>query len=399
MKILYICQYFHPELARGNDIVFHWAEQGHDVHVVTCIPNYPKGKFYDGYGLFHKRHEVVNGVRVTHLPIIPRGSNRIMLALNYFSFLFVTWTYILFHALNHKYDFVFVLQLSPVTMSAPGVLYKRMRKVPLYTWVQDLWPESLTAAGGIKNKLILNYFAGFVKDEYKYSDKILISSRSFEKHVMGYGDYKDKIVYYPQWAEDVFHAKQEVTLPEMPNGFKVMFAGNMGEAQDFTHIVDAAELVRGTDIRFVIVGDGRKKAWVEEQVKSRHLEDNLILLGRYPVSYMPAFFEKADVMLVVLKNETIFNMTLPAKVQTYMMAGRPVIGMINGEGGEIIREAVCGLSVPAESPELLVAALKEMRNMSSEELGRMGENGRKYCLKYFQKDKCLQDLDKLIIEV
>lgn len=178
-KILFVCQYFYPETFRGNDVAFHWAEEGHKVHVVTGIPNYPAGKFFPGYGVFKKRHELVNGVKVTHLPIVPRGNNKIMLMLNYFSFLIVGCFYILWHAMFHKYDLVFCQQLSPVMMSTPAVLYKKLRKVPLYTWVLDIWPESLTAAGGINNKYILGFFNMFVKSEYKHSDKILMSSNRF----------------------------------------------------------------------------------------------------------------------------------------------------------------------------------------------------------------------------
>ena len=152
----------------------------------------------------------------------------------------------LFHALFHKYDRVFVQQLSPVMMSAPGVLYKRIRKTPLYTWVLDLWPESLTAAGGINNKYVLAFFKHYVKSEYKHSDKILISSRSFEKSILEYGDYKDKIVYYPQWsdASPNDNVNKNDTLPELPEGFKLMFAGAVGEAHGFECTMEAARLTK-----------------------------------------------------------------------------------------------------------------------------------------------------------
>ena len=192
-KILFVCQYFYPEIFRGNDVAFHWAEEGHDVHVVTGIPNYPDGVFHKGYGMFKNRNQVVNGVRVTRLPIFPRGNNKIMLILNYFSYFIVAWGYVLFLAISHKYDFVFVQQLSPVMMSAPGVLYKKLRKVPLYTWVLDLWPESLAAAGGINNRHILGFFNHFVKSEYKWSDKILTSSKSFDLNILKYGNYSHSI--------------------------------------------------------------------------------------------------------------------------------------------------------------------------------------------------------------
>ena len=237
-KILFVCQYFYPETFRGNDIAFHLAEKGHDVHVVTGIPNYPKGKFFSGYGVFKKRHEVINGVRVTHLPIVPRGEdNKIMLMLNYFSYLIVGWIWMFFHALFYKYDMVFCQQLSPVTMSSPAVLYKKMRHVPLYTWVLDLWPESLTAAGGINNKVILGFFNWFVKSEYKNSDKILTSSRSFDQSILQYGDYRDKIIYYPQWSDGTanisdltFSLPKELQKLSDENDFIIMFAGAVGEA-------------------------------------------------------------------------------------------------------------------------------------------------------------------------
>ena len=208
-RILFVCQYFYPEVFRGNDIAFHWAEEG---HVVTGVPNYPDGVFHKGYGVFKKRQETIKGVHVTHLPIVPRGNDsKIMLMLNYFSYFIVACMYVLWKVFadsfkgflgfkkSFEFDFVFCQQLSPVMMSLPAVLYKKLKKVLLYTWVLDLWPESLSAAGGISNKHILGFFDWFVKKEYKWSDKILTSSKSFDQSIRTYGDYKGKIVYYPQW--------------------------------------------------------------------------------------------------------------------------------------------------------------------------------------------------------
>lgn len=292
MKILFVCQYFYPEVFRWNDIALHWAEDGHEVHVVCGVPNYPDGMFHKGYGWFKKRHEVVNGVKVTRLPIVPRGNNKIMLMLNYFSYLIVGWVYMLFHALFHKYDRVFVQQLSLVMMSAPGVLYKKLRRVPLYTWVLDLWPESLTAAGGINNKWVLRFFKHYVKSEYKHSDKILISSTSFEGSILEYGDYKNKIVYYPQWSDG---NNGEIVKPEnapaIPDGYKLMFAGAVGEAHGFECTMEAARLTKEhKEIKWVIVGDGRKLECVREYVKEHGLEETVYTLGRFPAETMPWFF-------------------------------------------------------------------------------------------------------------
>lgn len=404
-KILFVCQYFYPETFRGNDIAFHLAEEGHDVHVVTGIPNYPKGKFFPGYGLFKKRHEVINGVRVTRLPLVPRGEdNKIMLMLNFFSFFIVGWFGMLFHALWHKYDLVFCQQLSPVMMSSPAVLYKKMRHVPLYTWVLDLWPESLTAAGGINNKYILGFFNLFVKSEYKNSDKILTSSKSFDQSILKYGDYKDKVIYYPQWSDGASNASGlNFALPEKlqefsSNGdFIVMFAGAVGEAHGMECNMQAALKTKEyKNIKWVIVGDGRRLDWVRSFVKENGIEETVITLGRFPSETMPLFFEKADVMLVSLTDSPLFNMYSPAKIASYMAAERPIIAALNGEGGEVIRAAECGWNVKAGDSDSLAKLVIALSQTDRQELAVKGQKGKAYYDKFFTKDECLKKLDEIM---
>lgn len=409
-KILFICQYFYPEVFRGNDIAFHWAEEGHDVHVVTGIPNYPDGVFHNGYGLFKKRHEVVDGVRVTRQPIFPRGNNKIMLMLNYFSYYLVTWIYMLFHAMYHKYDFVFVQQLSPVMMSAPGVLYKKLKKVPLYTWVLDLWPESLSAASGINNKFILDLFDLFVKSEYKHSDLILTSSKSFDQSILKYGDYKNKVVYYPQWSDGDSLNTNNTTLTNIlkqkgideakvfdKDSFKVMFAGAVGEAHGMECNLQAALLTKERkDIKWVIVGDGRKLPWVQQFVKDNGLEDTVHTLGRFPSETMPLFFETADVMLVSLTDSLLFNLYAPAKISSYMASGKPIISCLNGEGAEVVKTAKCGWHVPAGDAEKLAALVLHLADADKATLSSKGQNGLRFYEENFLKEKCLRKLDEIV---
>lgn len=397
-KILFVCQYFYPEVFRGNDVAFHLAEEGHEVHVVTGIPNYPGGKFFEGYGWWKKRHEVVNGVKVTRLHIIPRGvDNKIMLMLNYFSYLVVACVWMLFHAIGHKYDRVFVQQLSPVMMSLPGVLYKKLRKVPLYTWVLDLWPESLTAAGGIGNKHVLAFFDWFVKKEYKWSDKILTSSRSFDQSIMKYGDYKDKIIYYPQWADGQAEVSTVQEVPKVPEGFILMFAGAVGEAHGFDCTMQAALLTKEhKDIKWVIVGDGRRLDWVRDFVKEHGLEETVVSLGRYPAETMPLFFEQADVMLVTLNDDPLFKLYAPAKISSYMASSRPIIAVLNGEGGEVIKDAKCGWHLAAGDAEGFAKLAIELSQTDKVVLQEKGKNGRAYYDEHFTKDKCLRKLDEIM---
>ena len=404
-KILFVCQYFYPETFRGNDIAFHLAEKGCDVHVVTGIPNYPNGKFFSGYGLFKKRYEVINGVRVTRLPIVPRGEgNKIMLMFNYFSYLIVGWVWMFCHALFHKYDIVFCQQLSPVTMSSPAVLYKKMRHVPLYTWVLDLWPESLTAAGGINNQVILGFFNWFVKSEYKNSDKILTSSRGFDQSILQYGDYLDKIIYFPQWSDGTanisdlaFSLPEELQKLSDEHDFIIMFAGTVGEAHGMECNMKAALKTKEYgNIKWVIVGDGRKLEWVRSFVKEYDLKDTVLTLGRFPSETMPMFFEKANVMLVSLTDSPLFNLYSPAKIASYMTAERPIVAVLNGEGGEVIKNADCGWNVSAGDSEELAKLVIMLSKMSKSELQEKGRKGREYYDKFFTKDECLKNLDKIM---
>ena len=344
-------------------------------------------------------------MRVTHLPIVPRGEdNKIMLMLNYFSFLIVGWVWMFFHALWHKYDMVFCQQLSPVTMSSSAVLYKKMRHVPLYTWVLDLWPESLTAAGGINNKYILGFFDWFVKSEYKNSDKILTSSRSFDKSILKYGDYKDKIIYYPQWSDGTTDtSKSEFTLPyplqNLSNGsnFIVMFAGAVGEAHGMECNMQAAlKTKEHKNIKWVIVGDGRRLDWVRSFVKDNGLDDTVITLGRFPSETMPMFFEKADAMLVSLTDSPLFNMYSPAKIASYMAAERPIIAVLNGEGGEVIKAAECGWNVNAGDSDSLAELVIKLSSTDKQELINKGRKGKEYYDNFFTKEKCLKKLDDIM---
>ena len=412
-RILFVCQYFYPEVFRGNDIAFHWAEEGHEVHVVTGVPNYPDGVFHKGYGVFKKRQETIKGVHVTHLPIVPRGNDsKIMLMLNYFSYFIVACMYVLWKVFadsfkgflgfkkSFEFDFVFCQQLSPVMMSLPAVLYKKLKKVLLYTWVLDLWPESLSAAGGISNKHILGFFDWFVKKEYKWSDKILTSSKSFDQSIRTYGDYKGKIVYYPQWSDgspSTPFLPPNYSLPEILSGFKVMFAGAVGEAQGMECNMQATLLTKERkDIKWVIVGDGRRLPWVQQFVKEHGLEETVLTLGRYPSETMPLFFEKADVMLVSLTDSPLFNLYAPAQIRSYMASGRPIIACLNGEGAEVVKAAECGWLVAAGDAEGLAKLVIRLADENKETLNAKGACGLKFYKENFDKEKCLSNLDDIV---
>lgn len=402
MKILFVTQYFYPEIFRGNDIVFDLVKRGETVTVLTAIPNYPAGKYYNGYGLIKRRKENINGVKVIRLPVIPRGKGgALTLMLNYLSFAFVASLYsLILGAAKEKYDLIFAQQLSPITSVLPALIVKKIQKIPLFLWVLDLWPESLVSAGNVKNRFIIEPFLQIVKLSYKNSDKILISSKGFTKSILEKGNHNSKLIYFPNWAEDVFTEPSKLELtPVLPKGFLIMFAGNIGEAQDFESIMKAALLLKNNNqIKFIFIGAGRKKEWLINFVKGHDLAETIYLYEHYPIHSMPSFFIHASVMLLPLKDELIFNLTVPAKLQAYMASAKPVIGMLNGEGAEIINESQCGITVRSGDYDQLAKQIQNLYLMSDDELKRYGENGKEYYECYFNKRKCLNYLYNLLNE-
>lgn len=400
MKILFVSQYFYPETFKGNDIVFDFVKRGHDVTVLTGKPNYPEGKFYKGYGFLNKSTEVIKGAKIIRTPIYPRRNGKgLHLVLNYMSFVFFSYFACLFR-LKGKYDLIFVQQLSPVTMAFPGIWLKKKFNIPLYLWVLDLWPESVLAASNFKNPIIIRFIENIVKKIYNQSDVILISSKYFEKSIKEKLINKNKeIVYLPNWAEDVFinkTSKSILSKPDLPLGFNIMFAGNVGESQDFETIIKAAELTLSHGINWVIVGEGRKLNWIKEQIQLRQLT-NIYLLGRYPIETMPGFFSKANVMLVSLKDEPVFSLTVPAKIQAYMASSKIILGSLNGEGNVIINESGCGYAVNAGNPILLSEKAIFLKNSPKNKIVEMQMKSKKYYEDHFSKKTLFDSLENNFI--
>ena len=399
MKILIVTQYYFPENFKSNDLSFELQKRGHDVTVLTGLPNYPEGKLYDGYGIFKNRKQNINGVKIIRSLLLPRGKGGgIKLFLNYFSFAFFASIKTFFRSFNHKYDAIIVHEPSPITQYYPALVLNKLQKTPVYFWVMDLWPESLEILGGVKNKFVLNIFTRMVTKFYKNSEKILITSKGFKKSILEKGNFENKLEYFPNWAEDsISKGDQNFPIPTLPEGFKIMFAGNVGEAQDMEGVMNAAlHLKNYPEIKLIIVGDGRKMPFVQEFIQKNNLQETVVTVGQFPLEAMASFFAKADVMLVSLRDDAIFNITVPAKTQAYMSASKPIIAMLNGEGADLIEEAKCGLSVPAGDSKKLADTILEMSKLDTENLIIMGENSRSYFLENYSLPKCIDNLERIL---
>lgn len=398
MHVLVVTQYFWPENFKINDLVVGLMDRGHQVTVLTALPNYPDGKFFNGYSAFGRFTEQYRGARVIRVPILPRGSaSGARLALNYLSFV-VSACLIAPIRCRERYDVAFIFEPSPITVALPALLMKRLRGIPVLFWVQDLWPESLSAAGAVSSSTVLGAVGKMVSLIYRGCDRILVTSRAFVCSIGQYVEDRGQVCYFPQYGEDAYRVVQ---LPEnaperskVPNGFVVMFAGNIGAAQDFETIIAAADRLRDQrDIHFLVIGDGRMRKWVEEEVARLGLQETVHLIGRYPMEAMAGFFSLADAMLVILKKEPIFSLTIPAKIQSYLACGRPIVAALDGEGARIIEEAGAGFTCRTEDPTALAAAVLRMRNTSFEARSRMGERGLKYYNDNFDRTKLLDRLE------
>lgn len=395
MHILVVTQYFWPENFRINDLALGLLERGHQVTVLTGVPNYPDGSLFDGYGYFNKRQDY-HGVKVVRVPLIPRGkSGGLRLALNYISFA-LTASIAGPFLCKGEIDQIFVFEPSPITVGIPALILKTLKSAPVLFWVQDLWPESLSATGAVKSKIVLALVACLVKYIYRRCDRILVQAKSFYGSIQQQGGEKDRIFYFPNSAESIFTTPSSTSayIPQLPEGFKIMFAGNIGAAQDFETIIAAAESLQlYKDIHWIIVGDGRMRGWSEAEVRKRGLGNNFHFLGRYPLEAMPAFFSHADALLVTLKKEPIFALTIPSKIQSYLSCGRPVIAALDGEGANIIEEAGAGFTCPGGAPDALTQAVLKMYATPKPEREKMGAEGRAYYEANFDRDMLLDRLD------
>jgi colanic acid biosynthesis glycosyl transferase WcaI len=398
LRILLVTQYFWPESFRINDVALGLVSRGHDVTVYTGKPNYPEGRFFPGYGFLGRALEDYGGARVIRVPLVPRGGGGpVRLALNYLSYALIASMLAPLRC-RGAYDAILVYEPSPVTVGLPAVVLKRLTGAPLLFWVQDLWPESLSATGAVRSAWILKLVERLVRHIYRRCDRILVQSRAFIEPILRFGVPAGRIHYLPNSAEALYQpvavAPGAPERDHLPAGFRVMFAGNVGAAQDFETIMAAAERLKAyPDIRWIILGDGRMLAWVEAEVRRRALQSTVRLLGRHPVESMPRFFALADVMLVTLRKEAIFALTIPSRIQSYLACARPIVAALDGEGARVVRESGAGVAVEAGNGAALAEAVLAMSRMAPEARADMARNARIYFDTHFAPSLLLTHLE------
>lgn len=401
MRVALISQYFHPEQFSNNAIARELVRRGHEVDAFPCVPNYPEGKFFAGYSNSERREEVWNGVKIHRVYTMPRGKGAFSLFANYLTYP-VAASWVLWRKLRARADVSFVSMPSPLFQAFAGIVLRWRTGTPCVYWVQDIWPESATFTLGIRAKWIvavLNAVCGWL---YRRADIVLVQSEAFSDMITRFGVPRERIRVLPNTAPAMYRPMKPEEAPAYAglvpqDGFRLMFAGNIGESQDFDTLIAAAGLLRDRKmLRWVIVGSGRDEQRVRRLVEENNLEDSFHFLGRHPEEEMPALFAHADAMIVSLKDAPIFGLTVPYKTQCYMACGKPIVASLSGEGARIVMEAGAGVVAPAGQPDVLADAIVRLMDSAPQQKIAHAANARLYFEENYSAAKVYGDLERAL---
>ena len=390
--ILIVSQCFYPETFRINDIALEFKKMGYKVTVLTGIPNYPEGKFYDGYSRKTKRQEKWNGIDIIRLPIVARGKNSVKLIMNYYSFVIAGKRWV--RKTDLKADLVFSFETSPMMQVKVGCKYAKKFKVPHIVYVQDLWPENLIEVTGITNRLVIGPLNRMADKIYREANEILATSPSFVKAITDRKNPvpKDKVHYWPQYAEDFYKPLKKAKVEEIPDdgSIKIAFTGNIGLAQGLDVLPKTAKLLEKENIKFVIVGDGRAKESFLQSIDEEGVADKFILIPRVQPEKIPTILSACDAGFVSFSKSKLWDKTIPAKLQSYMACGKAIIASASGETERIIKEANCGICVKQGDYKELA---KQIKKIKPSQYATYGKNASAYYKKHFSKKKLMSWID------
>lgn len=394
MKILTVCQYYHPEPFRIHEVCEELVKRGHEVTVLTGLPNYPMGVIPEEYRGKEHRDEVKNGVHIIRVSERPRTPGKAGLAKNYVSFVWHASLKAL--TMKKDYDVIFVYQLSPVLMAIPAYVAKwfsKTKKIAIYCL--DLWPESLASLGIKKTGLFFRFMKLVSIRIYKGAYTIAYTSRMFNKYFIEELHVTNRrFMHIPQFADELFSDISGIPAADTKETVDYVFAGNIGMMQSVDTIIKAATLTSNERIRWHIVGDGFALDECRKLAEKEGLGDRVTFYGRLSVEEMPRFYMMADAMIVTLADNDTISYTLPGKIQSYMAAGKAVIASANGETAALIKEADCGLCAPAEDAAAFAGIADRMA--AAGDFARYGKNSKRYYDNHFTKKNHVDLIEKML---
>lgn len=401
MKILIVTQYFWPETFRITEVTQSLRDLGHEVIVLTGQPNYPEGVVLPGYAAASLRVQTHDGLTIYRVPLVPRGrGSALRLVLNYLSFIVSAAAFGPWLLRGRRFDVVLVYGVSPILQAIPAIWLAWIKGARLVTWVQDLWPESLSATGFIRNPKILGVVAAVVRWIYRKNDLLLVQSQAFVDPVVRMAG-NTPVVYHPNPGDLAFATvgSDRPTALQLEPGFNIVFAGNLGTVQALDTVLAAAQLLRDKqDVRFVLVGSGSRSEWLQQEVNRLGL-NNVKMPGRYAPADMPGILAQASAVLVSLVKDPIISQTVPSKVQAYLAAGKPIIASLDGEGARVVMDAGAGVACPAEDAQALADAVLQLRNALPVERQQMAQRGLIYYEQHFEPTLLAKRLAQILADV
>jgi len=389
VNILIISHYFWPENFKINELADYLSNKN-KVTVLTGFPSYPKKELFKNFKNYNSKK--IKNIEIIRIPVLPRGNTRFSIFLNYLSYLFSLSTLGIIKLFNRRFDSILVFGTSPPTVMIPAILISKIKKIKIIFWVLDLWPETLISMNVVKNKYLIKLLRIYISYIYNFSHLIFAQSKSFISQVGKYCNNKEKIIYFPTWADNNDGNKKNIKKFNFKkNFFYITFTGNIGEAQDFENILKCASIIKSNKkIKWLIVGDGSKYVWLKNQIKKRKLDLNFILTGNLIKDQIPYILKNSDCLLVTLKKGKIDKYTVPGKLSNYMMSKKPILGMIDGETYDIIRISKCGLICKSGEYKKLSSNIKKILTFSQSKKLTLGKNGYKFAKKNFDRIKQLK---------
>lgn len=398
MKILLFSQYFWPENFRINDIAIFLKNKKYDLTVLTGRPSYPKKELYNKFYLNRSSFNKYKKIDVIRVPIIARKESNFLIFLNYISFFFSSIFFGISKLIKKNFDIIFVFTPSPILNAIPAIIIKKIFKIKLVIWVLDLWPNTLVDLNLIKNKYLIHIFKNLVRFIYNNADIILVQSQSFRREINKISN--TKCLYMPAWPEDNIKNRKDIFAKEIKKKekrLKIIFTGNIGQAQDFDSLIKCAKILKHKKIvKWIIVGDGRWKNNLLQLIKSNNLQNDFQLIGNVPINRIGSFFNHADALFLSLKDEPTFKKTIPGKLQTYLSTGKPIIAMISGEAQKIIKIAKCGFVCDAGDFSSLAKNIIIFNNTKNKRRKIFGINAKNYLKENFNKIKILNNLNNIL---
>ena len=394
MHIVVFSMMYAPDDFKINDIVLELIRQGHSVKVVTGLPDYATSHIPGEYRWFRKRHEKMVRYEVRRLPIIARRHGVLFRMFNYLSYVVSGSIYALF-CRKKDTDAILVYETSPIFQAIPALIFKKLAHRPLTLYCCDVWPACVQAWNVSEHSFFYRFSLRASRFIYRRCDTVAVSSRPFIPYLHEVcGVDKERMPYLPQHAEDLYSDICGVYEEDGCTDF--LFAGNIGAVQDVECIIKATARLPGElPFKVHIVGAGSNLNACKQLVEQLSLQNKVVFHGRHPQSQMPRYYKMADCMLLTLRGGDMIGETLPAKAQSYLSVGKPIVGAIDGAGREMIIEADCGEGVPAGDDEALAAAMRRVIEHPAV-YRQKGQNGRRFFEENYTKALFMQRLMALL---